>query len=466
MEANNSYFIYDGEEHNLKIYKEDCIIIDTNFIVDFPRAITLDTTVFNVSCYGQNDGQIIVNASGGFGNYRYDFNNTGDMGFVGEYRDLAPGDYTIQVIDLPLDMGSNPCEATITVTITEPAPFRVSVDTTQVTPPSCTGEWDGSIQLVVEGGNPGTKNIRYTFSGGANRTNQLRLDSLRASNYQIRVEDSLGCIANVEYLLEDPDPINFEIPPIEEPMCAGQTTTLIISSATGGTGMDYQYSVDGGVPVPLGDPLDILAGEHQITVYDGNLCNVTNAVVIPEPEPILVSFNQPDTLLVSLGENIELAAEVNGTNPITDYIWTPTPPDSLNTREILQFSAVQNLTVSLDVIDSRGCTGSNEIFVLVRKTRDIGIPNAFSPNGDGHNDLLTVIPGPAVQSIQKFQIFDRYGTLVWEESNISPAQAQITGWDGTYKGKPAMVDVYVMLLRVEYIDGQVIQRIADVTLIK
>lgn len=127
---------------------------------------------------------------------------------------------------------------------------------------------------------------------------------------------------------------------------------------------------------------------------------------------------------------------------------------------------MQNLTVSLDVIDSRGCTGSNEIFVLVRKTRDIGIPNAFSPNGDGHNDLLTVIPGPAVQSIQKFQIFDRYGTLVWEESNISPAQAQITGWDGTYKGKPAMVDVYVMLLRVEYIDGQVIQRIADVTLIK
>ena len=96
----------------------------------------------------------------------------------------------------------------------------------------------------------------------------------------------------------------------------------------------------------------------------------------------------------------------------------------------------------------------------------MGIPNAFSPNGDGHNDVLTIIPGPAVRSIKNFQVYDRYGTLMWEESDISPAQAQIIGWDGTYSGRPAMFDVYVALVRIEYIDGQIIQRVADVTLIK
>lgn len=230
--------------------------------------------------------------------------------------------------------------------------------------------------------------------------------------------------------------------------------------------MNYQYSIDGGVPVPLGDPLDILAGTHEITVFDGNLCSVSNDVTIPEPAPIQVDFNQPDTIQVSLGEGTDIAAQINGENPITDYIWTPAPSDSLSEDNTLSFTAVDNVNIGLEVIDSRGCIGSNELFVLVRKKRDVGIPNAFTPNGDGHNDLLTIIPGPAVRSIKNFQIYDRYGTLMWEKTDISPAQAQITGWDGTYSGSPAMFDVYVALVKVEYIDGEVIQRITDVTLMK
>ena len=463
----NEYRIYDDEVHNLKIYKDDCIAIDTNFSYVFTNIIKIDTTVHQVDCFGNNNGQITVLASGGgSNNFRYEFNHSGRLDFFASYTDLSPGTYPIRVIDQTPPAGS-PCPpVNLTFTITEPEPFTVAVDSSQVSPPQCTGESNGTILLVTTGGNPGTKEIRYNFSGGAKRTTELLLDSLKASNYMIRVEDSLGCVANTEFLLEDPDPVNFPIPPIEEPECAGYTTMFTLNNATGGTGSNYQYSVDGGVPVPLGEPLDILAGDHMVTVFDGNLCTVTNPIFIREPSPIVVDFNLPDTIQASLGVPTEIAAQISGDNPINDYIWTPAPLDSFSMDNTVSFTAADNVTVSLEVVDSRGCIGSNQVFVLVRKKRDVGIPNAFSPNGDGHNDLLTIIPGPAVRSIKNFQVYDRYGTLMWEESDISPAQAQIIGWDGTYSGRPAMFDVYVALVRIEYIDGQIIQRVADVTLIK
>ncbi|MBY5957814.1 gliding motility-associated C-terminal domain-containing protein [Membranicola marinus] len=465
----NDMRFFGDEEHNLKIFKGECVAIDTNFRFEFNNVIIIDSTIQNIDCHGNENGEIYVSArkvgGGNFG-FLYEFNNSGQDEPLIAKRNLQPGSYSVRIKDQS-PVTANKCpDYNKSFTITEPEPFTVTVDSSQVTLPSCYGDSDGSLLLVSTGGNPGTKEIRYNFSGGAKRTNDLFLDSLKASNYQIRVEDSLGCVANTTYMLEQPEPVNFTIPPIEEPECAGYTTTVTISNATGGTGMDYQYSVDGGVPVPLGDPLDILAGTHDITVFDGNLCNVTNAVTIREPAPIIVDFNQPDTLQVSLGENTDISAQITADNPIDDYIWTPVSADSLSSDNTLTFTAVDNVVIGLEVIDSRGCVGSNEIFVLVRKRRDVGIPNAFSPNGDGHNDLLTIIPGPSVRSIKKFQIYDRWGNLMWEESDISPAQAQITGWDGTSAGQPVTFDVYVALVKVEYIDGQVIQRITDVTLIK
>lgn len=462
----NDYRVYDDNVHNLKVYKDNCVAIDTNFSFVFNNIINIDPTIHHVECYGDNNGEITVLTSGnGASNLAFEFDNSGREDLFASYTDLAPGTYELRIIDRKTT--GVQCEDIIReYIITEPEPFTVAVDSTQVSPPACTNDANGSLVLVTTGGNPGSKNVLYTYSGGAGNTTDLFLDSLRASNYSIRVVDSLGCIARVNYELVDPEPVNFSIPPIEEPTCAGYTTTVIINNANGGSGSDYQFAVDGGVPVPLGESLDILAGSHEITVFDGNLCSVTNSVTIREPTPISVTFDQPDTLEVSLGEMVEITALINGENTISDYIWTPESADSLSVDNTLAFTAVDNGILGLEVIDSRGCIGSNEVFLLVRKRRDIGIPNAFSPNGDGHNDLFTIVPGPSIRLIKNFQVYDRYGTLMWEESDIHPSQAQITGWDGTYSGTPAMFDVYVALVKVEYIDGQVIQRISDVTLVK
>lgn len=467
----NTYRISDEENHNLKIYKDGCLAKDTTFAMEFKNAIKIDSSSTNISCFGDNNGRIDVRPANAHSNYTFQLTAgetelTGEQ-FPGIFSNLEPGDYTVIVRDQTPSSSSSCPALPLNFTIQEPELLEASVDEDAVILPSCKGEKDGILTLDIRGGNPGKYDIRYNFPGGAGRTDQPFIDSVKAGIYQIRVIDSMGCSTDFfRYQVTDPEAIEFSIPPISEPLCHGYTTPFTISSASGGTGTLYQYSVDGGVPVPLGEETPILAGSHEIIVYDENGCKEQSSFILSEPPAIEVLFQQPDTIESSLGQEIDITARIITVNPITDYIWMPSGADSLAMNERLIFTAVDNVVVSLEVVDSDGCIGSGEIFVMVRKKRDIGIPNAFSPNGDGYNDLFTLYPGPSVHSIRSFQIFDRYGTLVWEEKDISPEQAQVTGWDGTYQGSPASFDVYVAVVQVEFIDGQVIRRVSDVTLVK
>src|SRR5690606_41804585 len=74
MNGNNTSFVYDGDFHNLKIYKEECIVVDTNFNVVFPRAVTLDATDFDVTCHTSNDEQMNAMATGRYSNYTLSMN--------------------------------------------------------------------------------------------------------------------------------------------------------------------------------------------------------------------------------------------------------------------------------------------------------------------------------------------------------------------------------------------------------
>src|SRR5699024_3502691 len=141
---------------------------------------------------------------------------TGEQ-FFGEFSELTPGDYTVIVRDQTPSSSSSCPQIELNFNIQEPDPFEVAIDSSSVRQPSCAGEWDGIIVLAVTGGNSGELDIRYNYQGGAGRTNEVTIDSLKASPYQIRVTDSMGCSATANFVLDDPDAIEFSIPPIEEP---------------------------------------------------------------------------------------------------------------------------------------------------------------------------------------------------------------------------------------------------------
>lgn len=135
----------------------------------------------------------------------------------------------------------------------------------------------------------------------------------------------------------------------------------------------------------------------------------------------------------------------------TGYSYTWTPIEGVENPNARVTGAIVDNTKTYTVTLTDGvCTASTNVLVttyeFVCGDVYIFVPNAFSPNGDGQNDLLFV-RGQNLTEIQ-FKVFDRWGELVFETTD------QLVGWDGSFKGKPVDPDVYVYHLQVTCFDGQ------------
>jgi gliding motility-associated-like protein len=95
---------------------------------------------------------------------------------------------------------------------------------------------------------------------------------------------------------------------------------------------------------------------------------------------------------------------------------------------------------------------------VIEDCGEMFVPNAFSPNGDGHNDVLKV-NGICLQNLS-FMIFNRWGEKVFETID------QETGWDGTYKGEAMNTGVYVYRLEGKTYDGKAFSGKGNITLIR
>lgn len=114
------------------------------------------------------------------------------------------------------------------------------------------------------------------------------------------------------------------------------------------------------------------------------------------------------------------------------------------------------------VFDEDGCMLTDSVKVRVFKHQEVYIPNAFSPNGDGPNELFQIFSDKDVQSINQFQVFDRWGSMVYDAASSSTPNQ----WNGDYNGRPANPGVYVYQILVEFIDGQTKYFSGDVTLFR
>jgi gliding motility-associated-like protein len=92
--------------------------------------------------------------------------------------------------------------------------------------------------------------------------------------------------------------------------------------------------------------------------------------------------------------------------------------------------------------------------VRTKKTKEVFVANAFTPNSDGNNDKLYVQGNPYLTKIKAFRVFDRWGELVYESTDTQPNDDTF-GWDGTMKNQPMNSGMFVWVAEVEFKDGQV-----------
>jgi gliding motility-associated-like protein len=196
--------------------------------------------------------------------------------------------------------------------------------------------------------------------------------------------------------------------------------------------------------------------QFTLTVTDNYGCNfsVSDSVNI-FMQPLFVAFAGNDTNAI-LGRQHQLKA--SGTNA-TDFVWSPAAP--LNNPFIANPLAIlhSNTSFYVHVTDAIGCTDDDTVSIKVYEGPNYYLPNAFTPNGDGLNDIF----GPTIVGMKStgyFRIFDRYGNIIFETKDLSK------NWDGTLKGKPAASGTYVWMIKGIDVNGSVVEMKGTVILLR
>ena len=128
-------------------------------------------------------------------------------------------------------------------------------------------------------------------------------------------------------------------------------------------------------------------------------------------------------------------------------------------------SMTVNTTYHADATSDRGCKASDSVNILLYCDNSmVFIPNAFTPNGDGQNDVFYP-RGAGLKEIKTFRIYNRWGELLYSQEGIKLNDASV-GWDGSYKGSAPRPDVYVYILEAVCFTGEDVNVKGDVTIIR
>ena len=190
------------------------------------------------------------------------------------------------------------------------------------------------------------------------------------------------------------------------------------------------------------DTMIVEAINHCGTFYDTLVLSI-----IPTS---LLDLGSDTTIFA--GQQVELSSNLPG-----NYTWSPsTALNCTDCNEVIA-SPLEDITYTL-IIDTAGCKSHDTLTIYVEVAGDIFVPNLFTPNDDGFNDVLEIY-GNSVDEIN-FKIYDRWGEKVFESNNLTDT------WDGNYKEQPLNSAVFVYTISVVYYDGREDVQHGNITLLR
>jgi gliding motility-associated-like protein len=188
--------------------------------------------------------------------------------------------------------------------------------------------------------------------------------------------------------------------------------------------------------------------------------DTTHQNILVNPLP---SVTLPSTITTKQATPVLIPAVYS--DDVKSYQWTN--PDGLNCTTCPQPMATPKLNTKYKVtfVDRNGCRNTGEVQVIVLCNNDnVFVPNTFSPNGDGSNDVFYV-RGKGLSRVKTLRIFNRWGEVVFERTNFNVNDAS-RGWDGTFKGARAIPGVYVYQVEIFCDNSQVVKFEGNVALIQ
>ncbi len=268
-----------------------------------------------------------------------------------------------------------------------------------------------------------------------------------------------GCISKeaVSVNVKQPFTMTYSRPLI---LCAGQGKRIEANGAS-----TYQWSPAKGlnsttIASPTAQP-DTTTNYRVIGTDDRGCFKDTGFIeltVYPIP-----SVNAGEDKTINVGQPIDLDATVS--DDVTAVNWTPTGDIFRNGRDGITVKPIQNTEYTVEVKNTGGCTARDRVNVFVIcNGNNIFVPNLFSPNDDGANDLFYP-RGTGVFKIKSMRIFNRWGEVVFEKNSFNSNDAS-AGWDGKHRGTKLNADVYVYILELICDNNSMLSFKGNVTLVR
>ncbi len=365
------------------------------------------------------------------------------------YTFSQAGNYTLQLV-----VGTvNGCYDTVLHTIRiNPSPvINASPDITL-----CRGS---SAPLLVTG--TGTQFNWLPLQGLScyNCTNPIA-SPIATTPYLAQTTNSFGCVATDTVVVTIIQPLKLNVSPTDS-ICIGTATTLLASGATQYTWSPATALSSTSVSNPTASPS--VTTRYRVVGYDGFNCFTDTGYV-------LVAVGQYP--IVNLGPDVTLAAGTqhpfgssiqNG--PVSRWLWAPANDLSCSTCPLPILNVKKDASYTVTVFNSYGCADTDSINVKVFcESSQVFIPNAFTPDGDGINDVL-MVRGKGIVMVKTFRIFNRWGEVVFEKANF-PANNVTHGWNGLIKGVAGGPDVFVYTAEVLCENGAAFTYKGNVSIIK
>lgn len=402
----NGYFsgLYQGT-YFLSVDSGDCTLTSAPLVITEPAPLSVVPQLAHVSCWDGNDGSIVLNTTGGSGNYQYAISpNLNQFDVQNSFTGLLAGDYTVIVQD------AQGCYQVLDLTITQPQVLEASVTTVDEV---CHGSGDGAVNITVQGGTAPYSSSLNSNAVGDFTLGIMEYNNLPSGDHVVFIRDANGCTTQQIFTIGSGANLAGSV--AMEYGCTGNmpTNRLILNMEDPSVVPDLMYALDSNDPNDLvmeADFGNLSPGNHSLTIAHANGCIRTIDFVVEDIQPLTLQLTNP-------GIN-QISAQAFGGNPGYRYRLDDGP-----LTEEGNFLIRRTDTYHVTVTDQNGCSTTQQIYV---EFMDIEIPTFFTPDGDGLNDTwkprnIEIFPKITIS------VFDRYGR------NVYKMLQDTEGWDGFYR---------------------------------
>ena len=343
---------------------------------------------------------------------------------------------------------------------------------------------DSLIKQVIINPNPGV-NISGNDQVDQCRGNSTQLHATGGDSYLWSPQQDLTCSAcpdpvaspltNMDYAVtginsygcKGYDTVHlrviqpFSVRVSNDTICRGDTAHLLATGAPRYTWSPRIFLSSTTIPGPAAYPVETI--QYQVVGYDDEHCFTDTAYMsVVVGQPLAIDLG-PD-LHLATGDRPMLTAQVQN-GPVRVWTWTPATNLSCSVCPSPVANVKRNITYALYARDIYGCVASDSLRIeSFCEQSQVFVPNAFTPDGDGLNDIM-MVRGKGIMTINFFRVFNRWGELVFERYNFAPNDPK-NGWDGRIRGVKAPPDVFVYIVEAVCENGANYQFKGNISIIK